>query len=289
MSASLDTIVPLLRCPRCGQSQATLQDDRATCSGCGAVFPVEGGNILIQSAQDELPADWAAQQQESIARYQDEHYEEDETIAKLFGGFIAVTLNPGDKVLDVGCGLFPDLPAYARDLRMGRYIGLEPLTTMVPRNYACLVGAVAEDIPLRDGSIDAAVLSTSIDHIADIDKAMAELKRILAPGGRMYLWVGVHEPEMLARSKTFHNILYYGSKAKRLARILLAQGEYAWLLYQMRKRGKDLALGKPLDHAHCRYYTQERLKTALEGWGLDAPRFLLIPGTASVLVEARPR
>jgi SAM-dependent methyltransferase len=172
---------------------------------------------------------------------------------------------------------------------MGHYIGLEPLKAPVARSYDCLVGAIAEALPLRDGSIDAALLSTSIDHIADIDTAIAELKRVLAPGGRLYFWVGVYEPEILPRAKTFHEILYFGSRTKRIARVALAQLEYAWLFLQMRRRRKKLEKGIPLDQFHCRYYTQDSLKKALDDWGLEQPRYVLIPGTSSVLVEARPR
>lgn len=251
-------------------------------------MPKDTSNVFVGAGADSRSEQWKAMQEESIARYQDEHYEEDETIASLYGGFIAVSLKPGDTILDVGCGLFPDLPAYARGLDYRAYIGLEPLEVPIPRNYACLVGAVAEDLPLKDGSVDAALLSTSLDHIEDVDKAIAELKRILAPGGRMYIWSAVHEPEILAREKTFHNILYHGSLLKKAARIAAAHVEYGWLLWRMAKRRRDLEKGVPLDHAHCRYYTRDSLKRSIAGWGMTVERFILVPGSNSVFAEARP-
>ena len=282
-------VVALMRCPRCRSAGLELEGEAARCSGCGAKLTVQDANILVDEGQDTLPEDWAKMQAEAVERYQDEHYEEDETISTLFGGFVAVTLEPDDKVLDIGCGLFPELPAYARHLRMGRYIGLEPITAPVKRSYPCLVGAVAEALPLKDSSIDAALLGTSIDHIADIDTAISELKRVLAPGGRIYFWVGLYEPEIMARSKTFHNILYFGSLPKRIARVALAQVEYGWLLLQMARRRRNLEKGVPIDDLHCRYYTQERLKKALDDWGLEQLRYLLVPGTTSAFVETRPR
>lgn len=282
-------IAAIMRCPRCHREGLSLEKNALRCPACDTRLPVDGSNILVDYEAAALPDDWEKMQAESIERYEDEHYGEDETIASLFGGFIAVTLEADDVVLDVGCGLFPNLPAYVRHLRLGHYIGLEPLKTPVERSYDCLVGAVAEALPLKDGSINAAVLSTSIDHIADIDTAISELKRVLAPGGRLYFWVGVYEPEILPRSKTFYDVLYYGTLPKRALRVALAPLEYAWLFWQMRKRKRNLERGIPLDQYHCRYYTQDSLKKSLTDWGLEQTRYVLIPGTGSVLVEARPR
>ncbi|HEX6236122.1 MAG TPA: class I SAM-dependent methyltransferase [Acidimicrobiales bacterium] len=47
------------------------------------------------------------------------------------------------------------------------------------------VGGVAEGLPLRDASVDVAWLSTIVHHIGDLDRAVAELRRVLRPGGHV--------------------------------------------------------------------------------------------------------
>lgn len=276
-----------MRCPSCGHGELAQGSDAAECPGCGTRLPINGNNVS-GTVGKLLSDEWEEMQAASVERYKDEHYEEDETIAKIFGGFIAVSLKPDDRIFDVGCGLFPSMPAYARDLAHGGYVGLEPLETPVERDYLCLTGAVAEKLPLKDGSFDAVVLATSLDHIEHVDQAMAELKRILAPGGRLYFWVGLNEPEAMARAKNFHSIFFVTKGAKRALRIAAAPAEYAYFIWRMRKRRRDLARGVSLDHAHFRYYTRESLLKEMAENELEVRRELLVPGNNSMLIEAVP-
>jgi SAM-dependent methyltransferase len=276
-----------MRCPRCASEALERTDAAAVCASCGTSLPIEGNNVS-GAAGKVLSDEWEEMQAGSVERYKDEHYEEDETIAKIFGGFIAVTLRPDDVIFDVGCGLFPSMPAYARDLRHGGFVGLEPLTTPVERDYVCMTGAVAEKLPLKDATFDAILLATSLDHIEHVDQAMAELKRILKPGGRIYFWCGLNEPEAMARAKSFHSIFFVTKGAKRALRIAAAPAEYAYFMYRMRKRRRDLAKGVALDTAHFRYYTRESLLKEMADNRLEVRRELLVPGNNSMLVEAVP-
>lgn len=284
----LTALIVRMSCPSCGSGDLAPAADAASCSNCGHRLPVHGNNVNA-SGRTKLSADWEEMQAGSVERYQDEHYEEDETFARIFGGFIAVTISPKDCVLDVGCGLFPRLPAYVDGLKIGEYVGLEPLTTPVERGYTCVTGAVAEDLPFKDASFDAHVLATSLDHIMDVDRAISELKRVLAPAGRFYFWVGLADPEIIARAKTFHPIFYGQRGVKRAARIAAAYAEYGYFIYRMWSRRRKLERGIALDHAHCRYYTQKSLYADLEKWNLEVRRALLIPGSNGILIEAVPR
>jgi SAM-dependent methyltransferase len=284
----LTSLIARMRCPSCGGTDLTREDDAARCSKCGHGLPVQGDTVNA-SGRTQLSAEWEEMQAGSVERYQDEHYEEDETFARIFGGFMAVTISPSDRILDVGCGLFPHLPAYVDQLRFGEYVGLEPLTTPVERSYTCVTGAVAEDLPFQDASFDAHILATSLDHIMDVDRAIGELRRVLAPGGRFYFWVGLADPDIIARAKSFHPIFYGQRGVKRAARIAAAYAEYGYFMYRMWSRRRKLERGIPLDHAHCRYYTRHSLFADMEKWNLDVRRSLLIPGSNGVLVEAVPR
>ncbi len=47
-----------------------------------------------------------------------------------------------------------------------------------------MVGDVQE-LPFEDGSFDAAVAAWMLYHVPDVDRAIAELHRVLRPGGRL--------------------------------------------------------------------------------------------------------
>lgn len=284
----MQDLLARMRCPSCGGGDLARNGEVAACSKCGTALPIDGNNVS-GAVGSVLSEEWAEMQAGSVERYKDEHYEEDETVAKIFGGFIAVSLKPDDRIFDVGCGLFPSMPAYVRDLQHGGYVGLEPLETPVERDYLCMTGAVAEKLPLKDGSFDAVLLATSLDHIEHVDQAMAELKRILTPGGRLYFWCGLNEPEAMARAKSFHSIFFVSKGVKRALRIAAAPAEYAYFMYRMRKRRRDLAKGVRLDTAHFRYYTRATMLKEMTDNRLEVKRELVVPGNNSMLVEAVPR
>jgi arsenite methyltransferase len=60
-------------------------------------------------------------------------------------------------------------------------------------------GSITE-LPLQDGSIDGAITINTIYFIADLDRAFAELARVIAPTGRVV--VGIGDPKMMARIPT---------------------------------------------------------------------------------------
>ena len=276
----------ILRCTTCGAVGLSDAGDGLACSN-GHTLQRSGQNLLYDAA-GKLSSEWSEMQNQSLERYQDESYNDEELpILQLFGGFVAVQLDPGAVVLDLGCGLTPKLPAYVSDLGLSRYIGLEPLAAPVDRTYPCLVGTIAERIPLADESVDAILFATSLDHIEAEDAAISECQRVLKPGGRILFWQGLHEPKYLAASKTFEPIFARGSFAKRAVRIAAGPIEYAHMTYRLWKRARQLRNGERIDNAHCRYYTQEMMTASLNRWGLRELRRVVVPGTASMFVEAR--
>lgn len=244
------------------------------------------GNALLFKTQETFSDNWHRQQAESVDRYVDDDYEADGTLGELFGGFIATTLDRGGPVLDIGCGLHSSLPHYIKHLKLNQFLGIEPLPVLIERDFACLTGVAAENMPLKSDVANAAIFSTSLDHIENADVAIREVLRVLKPGAPIYFWLGIHDPHIIAESKSFAVVHTHSRGLKKLARIVLAPLEHGHLMWQMHKRKRDLKLGIPLDDAHVRYHTLAGVEAEMAGYGLRIVRQVVVPGSPSAFVEA---
>jgi ubiquinone/menaquinone biosynthesis C-methylase UbiE len=277
-------VVAILRCASCGADASLIrQDDRLNCKHCGRVFHLDGKTVRMSSAHPTT-SEWQRKQSEAVCRYSDEEYNADKTLYELFAGFVALTLPSTPVVLDVGCGIAQDLPVYARNLRAS-YIGLEPLDVSVDRSYYCISGAVAESIPLADHTVDAFLFATSLDHVQDVGKALAEIRRVLRKGGRVYLWVGLRDPDLLFGAHNLYGTFFHGSLIKRAARVLLSQAVLAKFAVAVALTQLRMQRGVPLDDFHFHYYTRASLREELTNGGLAIARQIVVPGSLSIFID----
>jgi len=96
-------------------------------------------------------------------------------------------LPTGGVMLDVGCGE-GQVARMATELNDMRAIGVDPAMTQVRVGAARNGGPVylqgsATSLAVSDRSIDAAVACLVFEHIAAVDAALAEVARVLRPGG----------------------------------------------------------------------------------------------------------
>ena len=112
--------------------------------------------------------------------------------AGLDGGWrraaVDAVVRPGDAVLDVACGT-GDL-ALEASARGARVTGLDFSPEMLERarRKSCAVEWVEGDalaLPFDDGSFDAATIGFGVRNLADAGRGLAELRRVLRPGGRI--------------------------------------------------------------------------------------------------------
>jgi len=82
------------------------------------------------------------------------------------------------RVLDVGCGAKPYEPVFS--VHAASYVGVDTVDN--PR--AELKGPV-EDIPVADSSFDVVLCNQVLEHCDDPVRAVSELRRVTAPGGRV--------------------------------------------------------------------------------------------------------
>ncbi len=132
-----------------------------------------------------------------------------ETLARFAGvgyPFRAGAVRPGDRVLDIGAGAGNDA-LIARRLASpgGRVIALDLTAGMTRRlsdairrasiDDLDIVQGSAEQLPLPDGCVDSITSNGALNLVPDKRRAVAEMFRVLRPGGRLQLAdVVIHRP-----------------------------------------------------------------------------------------------
>jgi SAM-dependent methyltransferase len=107
----------------------------------------------------------------------------------LVGRAIAgLGVGPGARVLDVGSGTGSNL-RMLRDLGFRRVVGLDRSAAALRQCAAKRLGSVQRAdvcaLPFRDASFDLVLATDVLEHVRDEARAVAELHRVLRPGGAL--------------------------------------------------------------------------------------------------------
>ena len=147
--------------------------------------------------------------------------------------FAAVVEAHPRRVLEVGCGMgqFSE--------RMARETSAEVVATDLSQRMVEIAASRGLDarladvqaLPFEDGEFDCAVANAMLYHVADLERSLAELHRVLEPGGRLVattigvdhmleLWqlVGYHVPERQFSRETGDGGFVPALRARRAAR-----------------------------------------------------------------------
>jgi ubiquinone/menaquinone biosynthesis C-methylase UbiE len=100
-------------------------------------------------------------------------------------------LTPDDRVVDIGCG--PGTAARMAARSATRVTGVDPsqpmlrVARLVSRGRSTVAWAEggAEALPVADGSATVVWALATVHHWRDVDAGLAEVCRVLAPGGRL--------------------------------------------------------------------------------------------------------
>lgn len=144
-----------------------------TRSQCHLHFELEGGSLETQIA-----AGWNAGRQ---------------TSARV----VADLPCPPRAVLEVGSSVGFNCLAMAERFPEARVVGVEPadeacavaqaMAVDCGRDNMQVLRATGERLPFADAAFDSIICHTVIEHVSDVDACIAEMARVLRPGGVLHL------------------------------------------------------------------------------------------------------
>ena len=181
---------------------------------------------------------------------------------------VEAVIQPGDRVLDACCGT-GDL-AVAAEREGGIVTGLDFSPRMLERarrkseTVTWIEGDLLE-LPFEDGSFDAATVGFGVRNVADLEAGLAELQRVLRPGGRLAI-LEITQPRGVLRP--FFS-LWFERIVPLLGKVLPGGKAYTYLPASVR-----------------RFPGAEELAALLERHGFTQVRFRLMGGTIVALHTA---
>jgi ubiquinone/menaquinone biosynthesis C-methylase UbiE len=118
----------------------------------------------------------------------------DQTIALM-------NIQPTDRILDLGCGTGWASRRLARMAGAGEVVGLDVADEMLHRaeeastefNNIRYVWGSAENIPALDSLFTKVLSVESFYYYADQNKALRELKRVMAPEGQLFILINLYK------------------------------------------------------------------------------------------------
>ena len=219
-----DRLIALVRCPECRgthRSQPRHGSDGLTCQSCGRAYRAPGGEYL-----DLRPADQFAEQ----TKYLDEALHADarhERVSPpLLGSKIRNDMlravpcgpRPGDLVVDLGCGSGRAL-VWNRDLG-AETIGID-ISPFFSRGRAArrapCSSAICRRLPFADGTFTKAWSLDVLEHLSPeaLRGMLAEGRRVLAPGGALFVYTHVRKNAPVAVGLRWINKLARGLERAR--------------------------------------------------------------------------
>ena len=184
---------------------------------------------------------------------------------------VDAVVKPGDRVLDACCGT-GDL-AVGAQAAGGVVTGLDFSPAMLERarrksSAVTWVEGDVLDLPFEDASFDAATVGFGIRNVADLEAGLAELARVLVPGGRLGC-LEITQPRGILRP--FFRFWFNGV-VPLLGKVLPGGAAYSYLPASVR-----------------RFPGPKELAAALDRSGFEEIRWRLLAGGIVALHTARKR
>ncbi len=214
----------------------------------------------------------------------------DRAMARVLAPFVpdllaACALGRGHRFLDVGTGTGL-VAAAAAPAAGGRVVGLDLSPAMLRRARervaplgVALVTGDAEALPCRDGSFDAAAGHFVLALLARPAAALAELRRVLRPGGRVAL-TALRRPEATAYGPVLEALGRHATRPRELLRRLCSLGEPGQLAELLAGAGFGEIRVERLDR-EVRWTSFDEYWSVIEaGGGLAGQEYRALPDPA---------
>lgn len=200
---SLSNLLPLLRCPDCGKAELLLvarpdASGHLQCAACGAEFPILAGRpVLIRhdnavfplaayiAPASATPTSWRSRWLPRVV-----HFIPDPSInlarKRVLEKMQALLADKTSAVvLVVGSGKQRD--DLNRLLNNGVGHGrLKIIYSDIDREAEVDLFCDGHNLPFIDQSIDAAITTVVLEHVASPERVVAEMHRVVKPGGLVY-------------------------------------------------------------------------------------------------------
>jgi demethylmenaquinone methyltransferase/2-methoxy-6-polyprenyl-1,4-benzoquinol methylase len=138
----------------------------------------------------------------------------------------SLALAPGSTILDLACGT-GDL---CRELSTSGYVAVGADLSFgmlaAARTDAPLLHADALRLPLPDGCVDGVTCGFALRNFVDLDRFLAEVARVVRPGGRIALLEVAEPPNPVLR---WGHAFYFGKVVPRIGGLLSDRDAYRYL------------------------------------------------------------
>lgn len=175
---------------------AGLAESGLRCSECGRIFPVWDGIPDLVVGQD-YPGEFleaeARQWDEQARRYEERRRQDLRYMAGIHAAVQSLQIQPGDVVLDAGCGTGLTVRSYLRaDVRVVALdLSLESLRYLRNVSANACIDLVRGDLamlPFADATFDRVLCANALQHIPDEGlrrRCIHELARVARPNARV--------------------------------------------------------------------------------------------------------
>jgi ubiquinone/menaquinone biosynthesis C-methylase UbiE len=263
---------------------------------------VEALNSLIPPQDMHRQLDAAKLSDEN---YQERDYREAELVCPEFGPLWNVEAK---RVLDVGGGLGGKSSYYAE-------LGAQSVTVIDLRAYSmkaasslarrkrqqCVIDSAVADaasMPFRDNSFDVVVSINVFEHVEDIYHTMAECKRVLRPGGLMFLhfppfyspwgahlegWIDFPWPHLIFSEKTLIQAAQRVEERRKRNLGYIPPAQVDWTHTEHLPELNRTTVQQFLDLIHALNLTIVRSRMLPFAWHYLANRGLLAQGALIIL------
>ncbi|GAB2280257.1 hypothetical protein Dimus_014899 [Dionaea muscipula] len=188
------------RC-KCGRRHLLLQTMAATAllpvpSSTASSEPASSTMVMLDKVHPPRP-DWYEEFYASAMSNSMKSYEAE--IAGCKSQLFSKLRGKAEEILEIGIGTGPNLKYYAGDAGV-EVFGVDPNTKMekyaraaaeaagLPQQNFKFIQAVGEALPFVDSSVDAVIGTLVLCSVADVNRTLKEVKRVLKAGG-LYLFV----------------------------------------------------------------------------------------------------